>query len=120
MDSATRFFKLEDLSEGFMLAHQRVFTPMLVSNRSMIHTIMKINDTPDRWTSGATTLMNEVYLEKYKSELKDDVMAICFLAYHDVEAIRDESGSVTGSRVTNVMHIDVAGSLPDMIKKKIG
>ena len=59
VDSATKFWKLEDVNKDFAIAHQRIFTPMMVSNRSMIHTMMTIHDTEDRWCTGSTTVGND-------------------------------------------------------------
>ena len=57
---------------------------MMVSNRSMVQTLMQLNDTEDRWTSGSTSLGNEDFVNKYLKDMKDDVVCVCFVQYADV------------------------------------
>ena len=49
-----------------------------------------------------------------------DEIAQCLLAYIEVTPLKDASGKVVGSRVVWILNVDVAGALPDFIKKEIG
>ena len=58
-------------------------------------------------------------MTKYKSKIGKDVLATCDAAYLKAKPILGPEG-VTGSYVVFVLSIDVAGSLPDFVKKAIG
>ena len=58
-------------------------------------------------------------MAQYKSKIGKDVLAFCDTAYMKTKPIQGPNG-VTGSYVVFVLSIDVAGSLPDFVKKAIG
>lgn len=62
----------------------------------------------------ATSVGNEELEKKYAKQLGKDVVAIAYTQYTQVEPCDG------GVKVVFVLHIDVAGSLPDFIKTEIG
>ena len=112
---------METEQDGTQICFQRIYTPVMTSDRSIIQAFYPIERKEDGtliFISGSTG--NDPYVNKYAKEIGSDVVATCFIAYAEVIPIRDESGKVVGSRVIWILNIDVAGQLPDFIKKEIG
>jgi len=93
---------------------------VVVSNRSIIQTFYNVERTDGGFTGLASSDGNAELEKKYAKLIGSDVIAAAFIVYMDVTPIIDANGKVTGSRIVQVFIIDVGGSLPDMIRKKIG
>ena len=93
---------------------------MIVSNRSIIQTFYNVERTDGGFTGLASSQGNAELEKKYAKLIGNDVIAQAFIVYMDVTPIIGSDGKITGSRIVQVFIIDVGGSLPDMIKKKIG
>jgi len=72
------------------------------------------------FTSLASSQGNAELEKKYAKLIGSDVVAQAIMVYIDVTPIIGPDDKITGSRIVQVFIIDVGGSLPDMIKKKIG
>jgi len=97
--------------EGCKVMHQHIKTPIMVTNRSMIQTAYPNVAGP---TEGSFVVLvsdkgNEAQIEKYADKIGKDVRGLAHLVYQLIEP------TATGIRVTQVIHIDLGGSLPNMI-----
>ena len=101
------------------IVHQRIITPPLVSNRSMIQTFYEDRVADGTITYLSTTTGNQNLEKKYAKILKDDVMAFCFITFIEVKPNIGANG-ITGSYIKLILSIDLGGSLPDFVKKFIG
>ncbi len=120
IDKALEMTMLEPLSDGIRIVHQRIYTPVIVSNRSIIQTFYDVERTDGGFTGLASSQGNAELEKKYAKLIGSDVIAQAFIVYMDVTPIIGSDGKITGSRIVQVFIIDVGGSLPDMIRKKIG
>ena len=97
-----------------MIFHQRIITPMMVSNRSIISTSW--SDFKPEGTSVyvMTSVGNEELEKKYAKNIGKDVISTCHLNHVTI------TPNETGITIRFMVNIDVAGSLPDFVKSKIG
>ena len=113
IDKANEMKLLEDNGDT-RVVHQRIITPTLVSNRSHIMTMWSEPNFDGKSLYLATSVGNEELEKKYAKNLGKDGVSLAHLTYTEVEACEG------GIKIVFVLHIDVAGSLPDFVKTKIG
>lgn len=109
-----------DEDEGYRIIHQRIQTPIMVSNRSIMHCFYTVPTTDGTYLHYSSSQGNEAFLEKHKAKLEKDVVSISYIIMWHVVPVMDPSGNPKGCNITQMMHLDVAGSLPEMVKAKIG
>ena len=111
---------LETESDGTPISHQRIITPAIVSNRSIINAQYDERRTDGSLLFLTSSIGNEELQTKYAKAIGKDEIAQCLISYMEITPLKDGNGKVIGSRIVWVLNIDVAGALPDFIKKEIG
>ena len=102
-------------AEGCYAIYQHIKTPMIVSNRCCFMAVYNI-DTPNGGFIALSTSKGMKPIEQANVALQaKDVLSHTVVTYNKFEACEDGSGV----RVTAVLCVDPAGSLPDFIKTKI-
>ena len=95
--------------------YQHIKTPIMVSNRCCFLAVYTI-DTPDGGVIHLTTSKGNKTIEQANLPLiGKDVLSHTTLTYNKFEPNADGSGC----RITAVLCVDPAGSLPDFVKNKI-
>ena len=101
--------------DGCYAMYQHIKTPMIVSNRCTFVAVYNI-DLPNGGMISLSTSKGMKAIEQANVALqKKDVLSHTVLTYNKAETCEDGSGC----RVTSVLCVDPAGSLPGMIKNKI-
>ena len=101
--------------DGCYAMYQHIKTPMIVSNRCTFVAVYNI-DLPNGGMISLSTSKGMKAIEQANVALqKKDVLSHTVLTYNKAEPCEDGSGC----RVTSVLCVDPAGSLPGMIKNKI-
>ena len=80
VDKANVMVQLE-AHDDHKIVHQRIMTPVMVGNRSMIQTMWKDYNPEGVSIYCSTTKGNEALYEKYAKEMGKDVIAECHFAY---------------------------------------
>ena len=116
LDSILTCRKLNDLiGDNVYLMYQHIKTAIMVSNRCCLLAVYSI-DTPDGGFIHMTTSKGNKAIEQANLPLLGkDVLSHTTLTYSKFEPIADGSGC----RITAVLCVDPAGSLPYFVKNKI-
>ena len=88
----------------------------MVSNRSLILTMWEENLPGGGKLYLQTSTGNQALEQQYAKTIGKDVISACDIVYMKVK----ETGDGKGCYIVFIVQIDVAGSLPDFIKQKIG
>ena len=103
----------DDLGEGYYCMYQHIKTPMVVSNRCLFQCV----STTELENGGLIQLVTSKGMkaieEANTAKIGKDVLAHSFVVYQKAEPCDG------GIRFTCVFCIELGGSLPDFIKKKI-
>ena len=91
----------------------------MVSNRSIIQTFFEERKADGTVIFMATSTGNEALVTKYVKEVGKDVVSTCLISYLECKPIESADGKKV-CYMTMILNIDVAGSLPDFVKKAIG
>ena len=105
--------KLEE-EDGTDIMYQHIKTPIIFANRAMIYAKYYNGSTPEgKLIRLGSDKGNEALYEKYAAKIGKDVQAATHLVYQLIE------NTDKGAKITQVLHIDLGGSLPQMIQNKI-
>ena len=115
IDKAVEMKEVEKNNDNTVV-HMRIITPPMVSNRSIIQTFFEERQPDGTVTFLATSTGNQELETKYAKLIGKDVIAQCFISYLQCKPIKDTQNSY----LKYILSIDVAGSLPDFVKKAIG
>jgi hypothetical protein len=88
---------METEADGTPIIHQRIITPVMVSNRSIIEAFYEERRPDGSLLFIAGSVGNEEYLKKYSKEIGKDEIAQCILSYCEVTPVKDGTGKATGS-----------------------
>ena len=111
MNSEMKYTLLEEI-DGAKVYLQQIKMPMFISNRATISIFHTIENDDGSLIFFNTSVGNEDLYEKYKDKVGSDVQAINHFNY--TKLVPGDGGC----EVTMVTSMDVAGSIPDMIKQK--
>ena len=105
----------DDLGEGCYAMYQHIKTPFIVSNRCAFVAVYNI-DLPNGGMINLTTSKGMSAIAGANVPLQGkDVLSNTILTYIKMEPCEDGSGL----RVSHVLAVDPAGSLPDVVKASI-
>ena len=75
IDKALEMKNLETLTDGSRIVHQRIYTPAVVANRSIIQTFYNVDRSDGGYTSLASSQGNQELEKKYAKLIGSDVVA---------------------------------------------
>ena len=103
----------DDLGEGYYCMYQHIKTPMVVSNRCLFQCVTTVELENGGCIQLVTSKGMKGIEEASTAKIGKDVLAHAFVVYQKAEPCDG------GVRMTCVFCIELGGSLPDFIKKKI-
>ena len=114
--------QLQSDTNGAVVLHQRIITPTFSfsSNRSLILSFFDEKRSDGSMLFVGGSVGNEDLIQKYSQEIGSDVVAICALNAIEVTPVKDQQGKMIATDFVYMLDTDVSGSLPDLVKQKIG
>ena len=103
------------------LVHMQVKIPApFVENRSMVQDMWSEYNPEGKSIYYSTTEGNEDKLAQYKDKIPAKDVICSALGYTSIEGTnKNAAGEFTAVKATLLISIDIAGSMPDMVKEKV-
>ena len=88
---------LETETDGTPISHQRIITPAIVSNRSIINAHYDERRPDGSLQFITSSIGNEELQTKYAKVIGKDEIAQCLLSFMEITPLKDGTGKVVGS-----------------------
>ena len=117
---------VEEEGEIYQVVHHHIKTPFIVSNRSIFPTYYHVHsaELEGEYTFITSSAGNDTYVEENFDLIGSDVIADMHLNYVNVKPIHgginiDKTPIVTGISITQCLHVNLGGTMPAAMRKKI-